>query len=650
LKSLEKRSQFNLSKAILSGYSLADLSLSPDGFSINGFNQPDSISVLNTLSSQKAQPCDFLSVLPFNTIAFKAFGFHDFNGWRSKLKTRPSSFWKSVNDSAMFNAEKEFYANINSKIIELSMKYQGIQCKALVVEVKDTAKAAELLTYLSDSIVVLQGMKTGILKKDSSDLIKTCFGNAFDVKGDVGFVYGSYLFFCEQALSGYYVSSLINSSSILQNKIFGAYAKENLGLNFNYIFYSALNKDHERPVEVFSFLKQDDLKHFDKFTDFSISLSNYKNMLQFRINLKYQQEPENKEVPGLWTFEADTVIDRCAAIFKNHKTGENEIAFCDGKNNFYLLNATGNMLWKTPLAEPVISDIYTVDAFKNNKYQLLFSTKNYLHLLDRNGKYVEGFPVKLPAVATSPLTVFDYDGTKDYRLFIACADKKIYNYSVTGSKNEKFTPVITDDVVTLQLKYMKVAGSDYLVTADTEGKIYVFSRRGEGRIDFRNRMIQGCRSFFAEASGSLQNSKLIYFDDKNSLLESISLSDKKDVVKLNSDFEQALCYFDLVDDDKKTDAIIIDNDLLKCYTLDGMELFNYSSEGGFKDVSYFYDSEGAYFVINTAEEVQILDASNKKISKKFRATGLPLVSNLFNDGKKYVLVADHNVLKCVLVR
>jgi outer membrane protein assembly factor BamB len=373
-------------------------------------------------------------------------------------------------------------------------------------------------------------------------------------------------------------------------------------------------------------------------------------MLQFRIHLKYQQEQENKEVPGLWTFEGDTIITKPPFIFKNHKTGENEIVFCDDKNNLYLLNATGNLLWKKVLEEPLTSEIFTVDAFKNNKYQLLFSTSNYLHLLDRNGKYVEGFPVKLPSSATSPLTLFDYDRTKDYRLFIACADKKIYNYSVNGTKNEKFTPVGTDEVVTLPLKYMKVAGSDYLVSADAGGKIYVFSRRGEGRIDFKNRMIQGCRSFHAEASGSLQNSKLIYFDDKNSLLESISLNDKKDAVKLNSDFEEASCYFDLVDDDKKTDAIIMDKGLLKCYALDGTELFNYAGEGGFKSVDYFYDTDGAYFIISTHEEVQVLDASTKMISKKFRATGAPLLTNLFGDGKKYIIVSEGTILKCVLMR
>ena len=51
-------------------------------------------------------------------------------------------------------------------------------------------------------------------------------------------------------------------------------------------------------------------------------------------------------------------------------------------------------------------------------------TANHIHLIDRNGNYVEKYPVKLRSPATNGLAVFDYDKNRDYRMFIAGSDRK----------------------------------------------------------------------------------------------------------------------------------------------------------------------------------------------------------------------------------
>ncbi len=68
---------------------------------------------------------------------------------------------------------------------------------------------------------------------------------------------------------------------------------------------------------------------------------------------------------------------------------------------------------------------------------MLFSTRNYLYLVDRMGNFVERYPVKLRSPATCGVSVFDYDNTRDYRLFIACEDKKIYAYTKEGTLVER---------------------------------------------------------------------------------------------------------------------------------------------------------------------------------------------------------------------
>ncbi len=647
-------SKIRTKELIFGGQAICDIEFNPDEITFNGFNNPDSASVLNTLAGQQPQVCDFLSILPFNTIAYKAIGISDYPLWKKQLaisKEQISKYWKSINDSAMFNVERQLTENMGTKILEVEIKYNAVISKALVCEVRDTAEVNEVIKYISDSISVFQNVRIGRLKNKA--LSEVLCGNVFTVSSAYAFVFGNYLVISEsKELNEYYINSVVNNAMATQNEAFMLYAKDNLNANFNYQYYSVPAKNLSTIKNAFGFIGDEQLKTFDKLSDLSITFSNYKSVLQFRTNLKYQQNTNNKDIPGLWTFEADTVISSKTWTFINHKSNENELLVQDAKNNLYLINATGNSLWKKEINEVIASDIYTVDAFRNNKFQLLFNTANYLHLIDRNGNYVEGFPVKLPARATNALAVFDYENTKEYRLLIACADKTIYNYNCNGTRNEKFAPIKTTAEVALPIQYSKVGASDYLIACDADGKIYVYSRRGAGRIDFSNKVIEQCNAFIVDAANNIQNSKLIYLDDKNSLLGSISLDDKKTAVKLSEEFEETSVSFEKIDDDKKTDIMILEKSKLKCYDFSGNEIFAYENlDYTYKSVSYFYDTDGAYFVLSTVGgEVHLIPSGTKAIAKKIKGTGTPLVCDLFKDGKKYVMVSEDKLLKCVLLK
>ena len=163
---------------------------------------------------------------------------------------------------------------------------------------------------------------------------------------------------------------------------------------------------------------------------FQFAASN--GMIYNSLSVRFKEEGR-EESNTEWETLLDTVAGIKPFFFTNHTTGAKEIFIQDLKNNTYLINAAGRVLWKVPLSERILGNIYMIDYFRNGKYQLLFSGKNYLHLLDRNGNYVERYPVKLRSPATSPLAIYDYDNNQNYRLFIAGEDKMIYSYDKTGS-------------------------------------------------------------------------------------------------------------------------------------------------------------------------------------------------------------------------
>lgn len=208
--------------------------------------------------------------------------------------------------------------------------------------------------------------------------------------------------------------------------------------------------------------------------------SSSNGMLYNSLSIKYKEEAREESKT-----EWETLLDTVAAIkpffFTNHITGAKEIFIQDMKNNTYLINAAGRVLWKVPLNERIVSNIFMVDYFRNGKYQLLFSGKNYIHLLDRNGNYVERYPVRLRSPATNSMTVFDYDNNMNYRLFVAGEDHLIYSYDKTGSAVKGWTPYRTPGRITAEINYFKVSGRDYIVAAD-ETSIYFLDRSGKKRM------------------------------------------------------------------------------------------------------------------------------------------------------------------------
>jgi hypothetical protein len=280
------------------------------------------------------------------------------------------------------------------------------------------------------------------------------------------------------------------------------------------------------------------------------------------------------------TTEWETLLDTVAGIkpffFTNHITGAKEIFIQDMKNNTYLINAAGRVLWKVPLNERITGTVYMIDYFRNGKYQLLFSGRNYLHLLDRNGNYVERYPVKLRSPATNSLAIFDYDNNQNYRLFIAGEDRMIYSYDKTGNVVKGWQPFRTSGVVKSEISYFKISGKDYLVASD-EVSVYFIDRTGNKRVNLKEpvtkargsalRLIPGQEPYLICSSpdGTLQQ---IFFDG----------SIKKTSLKIFTS-DHSFDIFD-VDGNGFGEYIFIDRGILYLYDRNKSEIFSRKFDSG----------------------------------------------------------------------
>jgi hypothetical protein len=77
--------------------------------------------------------------------------------------------------------------------------------------------------------------------------------------------------------------------------------------------------------------------------------------------------------------------------------------------------------------------------------------------------------------------VFDYDNTRDYRLFIACENKKVYAYSKEGILIDGWAFDQSESMVTQGVNHYRIGDKDFLVFGDRY-RTYILDRKGNTRI------------------------------------------------------------------------------------------------------------------------------------------------------------------------
>lgn len=222
------------------------------------------------------------------------------------------------------------------------------------------------------------------------------------------------------------------------------------------------------------------------FTSFSMQLSPAAGNMAYSNALFLQRSEYEISNPLVWETELRAPVNRGPYSVVNHNDGFEEYILQDRSNMLYLINDTGEILWQKELSGPIMSDIFQVDIFKNERLQYLFNTRNYLHLIDRNGDYVRGYPMRLPSPATAGIAVFDYDNNKNYRILFPAQNRRIYNYNLRRQMVAGWEFKQSEALIKQPLQHFKLQTKDYLFAADSTGKVMLLDRTGKTRVRPRN--------------------------------------------------------------------------------------------------------------------------------------------------------------------
>ncbi len=638
------------------GWAGMDLNLLSDMLLMNGFViPPDSSSSISAMfTGQKPQKITAGKILPGSVTSFVSLSISDpgayFSAYRSLLQgqgklTAYNNALQALNENYQTDLLRDITDIMDNEITLAfdSPEKPGDSVQVFVlIRVKSLGLAGEKMKDLLEKAAAAESKSPSSYSYDYQldneitfkiyrlpifNFSARLFGGLFSGLGEHYFVLmENYLIFGSSVES---LRSLIHSQVLNKTLDNDAAYREfinNLSPRSNILFFNNLSKSH---IVYSPFLKSK-LGNiwgkynlvFQKIPALGFQMYTNNSMLYCNFLVKYLSS-YNQETQTVWESKLDTLADSKPVFVVNHQTGENEVFVQDLNHSIYLINQVGRILWKVQLSGLINSEVYQVDYFRNGKLQLLFSTRDFIYLIDRKGNFVEKYPIKLRSPATCGVSVFDYENNRDYRLFIACEDKKVYAYGKEGSLVNGWSFNQTESEVSQPVNHFRVGGKDFLVLGD-RFRTYILDRKGNTRIS--------TETFFPH---SLNNNYSLHLPDDGSGAGVVTTdtTGKVNFILFNGEIKTVELdlftgnhFFDYKDlnGDGKMEYIFLDRNRLSVYTSDENRLFTYTFNESphTRPVYYQFSSRDRKFGVVCQKENQIyLFNSDGKLYEGFPLQG-----------------------------
>lgn len=321
----------------------------------------------------------------------------------------------------------------------------------------------------------------------------------------------------------------------------------------------------------------------------------------------------------------------------NYQDNSQDILVQDDSNVIHLFNEIGDEVYTYPLDGPIVSQIFQIDYYKNDKLQILLATKNKIYGIDRLGNLLPGYPFDLGNEWISNLNLVDYSNNKDYRYFISTEDGNLYLLDKTGQQLEGWDPLSIKVKTTGAPAHYRIPGKgDYMAALGEDGNLFLFNRRGEKQAGTPIKLGEAIKSEgIVWRDPSSRSYKFVAITSNGEIIHSNfngEIGYRNQLVKDDRDSE-----FTLVPDQKANDFIFVSRQYNEISILDRSEkllmkirvssenlIYQYFDFGSDRQIfaltdltqefSYLYDLDGNLLTtmpLESSNSVQITYQSSK---------------------------------------
>ncbi|WP_297336829.1 hypothetical protein [Algoriphagus sp.] len=316
----------------------------------------------------------------------------------------------------------------------------------------------------------------------------------------------------------------------------------------------------------------------------------------------------------------------------------------------YQVNSAGEIVYSVPLDGPIISDLFQVDYYRNNKLQILFATQNSIYGIDRLGNPLPNYPIKIPGEQITHLNLVDYDNNKNYRYFVATQSGNLYLLDKTGKQLEGWNPLSTTEPLVNPPSHLRVPGQgDFMVSLSPSGNLNLFNRRGEYQagspISLGNSFSSGMILERNPNSGAFQLVGVTQSGEVVRVNFNGEITYRNQLIKEDRDSE-----FMLIPDQKNQDYLILTRNYNQVKVMDRQEneLFTARVSEGDLDYQYFDFGGKRQIVVITdlTQEFSYLYNKDGDLLTQLppESSGTLHISYLANQGKLLIRTIAGNYL------
>ena len=369
----------------------------------------------------------------------------------------------------------------------------------------------------------------------------------------------------------------------------------------------------------------------------SVQLNKIQDKFYMSLNLSEKDDDNNiiNDDNIINQFSFTNNLSTKPYIVFSHIDNKPEIIIQDDKNIIYHLSNSLKPIW-TDSIEKLITKIFTIDYYKNNKKQIVFASSRKIYSYDRKGNPLIGFPFESPSKSPiKNINVIDYDNSKRYRIISSHENGEIYFYDKNGNILGGWNPLSMEDGLVQAPIHTRVRGKDYIIILLKNGRIYVKNRKGENYKGFPLDLDSevSSRLYYKKSSsssksiieilsddgklykinldGKILSSKDQYREEKESKFIFVNEASGKNSILVSYD------NYSLFKEDNRINFNNISNLKFQYYNLNKNRSFLVLTDSELKK-SYFLDKSLRYFIspISNQNEVSILNYRNSIVIYK----------------------------------
>jgi len=624
------------------GFTEMDIKIKKDEILFSGFSSVDSATFLAKFKGQVPLPNKVINIIPFNTIflfnqCFSNFGLYAGNTVSEKYKNLSVQIGNEV-------------ALVNNAASGDKLHQATYAVAALSNQLASQKAFIEYGNATGSRFRDKQGAFS-LYKINDSELLENLFGKLFSNVTENWFSFiEDYIVFANSKESLVNFIRLYNTGKTLDlNEHFNKFS-DNISTKSNVLIYCQPDALIPHAGDfVQNSLAGKIISQKNKINDvqgIAMQFSAGDNLFYSSFYLKHDKSQKAENL-SLWKVQLDDEAVGKPTLVWDHASNNYNVVVFDNMANMYLINAHGQIQWKKRIDDQPLGEIFEVDYYKNGKIQYLFNTKDFIYMVDKNGDFVESYPIKIAPSATNGLSLFDYKNNRDYRILIAQADKKVYNYNKKGKSVFGWNKPKTKDIVAEEITRIVAGNKDYFIITDLSNNVSIVNRRGNERIQLKAHFAKARNSLYYE---NQTNSKgIIITTDEAGRLVYISSSGALQFTEFAKFSPQHYFLYKDFKGDGVNEFIYLDGRELKVFDRFKKVLFSYEFNSDIDDQPVIFDlgrKTKALGVVSSDEKtIYLFDQKGNTIINKGIAGETPFtVGSINNDDELNLITAAGNIL------